>query len=110
MGFKPKQWVQRLFTEGLKREIKERGLIDTGTLYASIDINIDIDDYGVMTIDVYAVDYLKYLWFAYNLEQFVYKGSYVWSAYAQWTAWKVTQNPLLTWKVDDPKIIFNLPE
>lgn len=108
MAFKPKGFVQRQFTEALKKRIKDQGLIDTGTLYASIDCTVSIDEFGVMTVDVYSVDYLKYIWFEYSLDKFVNKGSFVWSAYAQWTAYKVQQNPLLTWKVDNPKIVFNI--
>lgn len=106
--FKPKQWNQRQFTEGLRKEIKNAGLIETGTLYGSIDISVTIDDNGVMTLDIYAVEYLKYLWFGYNLENFVYKGAYLWTAYAQWLDYMTKKYPSLNWKQPTPKVKFNL--
>lgn len=108
MAFKPKQWTQREFTEGLKKEVKEKGLIQTGALYESIDCSVEIDEYGVMTVTIYAMPYLKYLWFEYSLDKFVRRGTFVWAAYAQWTAYKVKRQPLLDWKVTDPKIEFEI--
>lgn len=112
MAFRLPQWLQRQFTEGLKKEIKQQGLIETGALYESIDCRVEIDEFGVMTITVFSVDYLKYLWFAYNLEKFVYKGSFLWAAYAQWTAYKVRQNPTLNWRVNERNmsIVFELED
>lgn len=106
--FKPKQWTQRQFTEALKKQIKEQGLIDTGAMYASIDCSVSIDEFGVMTVDIYSVEYLKYLFYEYSLDKFLDRGNFVWASYAQWTAYKVEQNPMLEWKVTNPKIIIEL--
>jgi hypothetical protein len=106
--FRPKQWVQRQFRDGIKRAIKDNGLIDTGAMYDSIDVDVSIDEFGVMTVEIYSVEYLKYHWERFNLDRFVDYGNFVWAAYAQWTAYKVEQNPMLTWNVTDPKIIFEL--
>ena len=108
--FSPKRWTQRQFTEALKKQIKKQGLIDTGALYESIDCTVSIDEFGVMTVDVYAMDYIKYLWFPYSLDKFVYTGNFIWTSYAQWTDYKTKQQPIINWKVDNPRIVFNLPD
>jgi hypothetical protein len=106
--FRPKQWKQRQFREALKKEIKQQGLIDTGALYESIDVNVTIDEFGVMTVDVYSVEYLKYLFYEYSLDNFLERGNFVSSSYKEWTEYKIAQNPTLDWKVTNPKIIIEL--
>ena len=108
MSFRPKQFIQRQFREGLKKEILSEGLYETGTLYESIDVNVTIDEVGLMTIEVFSVDYLKYLWDRFNLADFAYRGGYVEQAYRQWMGYKIEQNPMLNWNLTAPKIIFRL--
>jgi len=47
-------------TNSFKDIIRQNGLIDTGTLLASIRCFVTVSN-GVMTIDLYAIDYMKYL-------------------------------------------------
>tara|TARA_R110000772_G_scaffold186495_1_gene297687 strand:+ start:1938 stop:2273 length:336 start_codon:yes stop_codon:yes gene_type:complete len=110
MSFRPKQFVQRLFRDQLKKEILDNDLYDTGAMYESIDVNVTVDELGVMYINIYSVDYLKYHWDRFNLEDFVYRGSGVELAYRQWAAWMLEKFPNLQWNLPAPKVIVNLNE
>lgn len=103
--------IEREWRNALRRLIRKRGLIDTGLLVESVEIRANIDDFGVLEIDIESVDYIKYLYEPYKLDEFIYTSNLVSRAYAGWVAEKAKQFPLIDWSMKlKPKIVVNLPE
>lgn len=108
MAFKPLAYINQAATDALKRQIKQKQLIDTGLMYDSTYCMVEIDEFGVMTVEIYSTEYLKFLFDEWTLYQFTTdRNGWVNAAYKQWTAWKVKQNPMLNWKVPNPKVTFD---
>lgn len=101
--------IERDWRNALRRLIRARGLVDTGLLVESVEITADIDEFGVLEIDVQAVDYIKYLFEPYGLEDFVYYSNIVSRAYMEWLNEKKKQYPLVDWGAKfKPKIVITL--
>lgn len=101
--------IERDWRNALRRLIRARGLVDTGLLVESVEITANIDEFGVLEIDVEAVDYIKYLYNEYNLEDFVYEKNIVSRAYMEWLNIKKQQYPLIDWGVKfKPRIVVTL--
>lgn len=103
--------IERDWRNALRRLIRKRGLVDTGLLVESVEISAEIDDFGVLEINIDAVDYIKYLYEPYNLGEFVYYDNIVSRAYMEWLNVKAKQYPMINWKTKfKPKIVVNLPD
>jgi hypothetical protein len=103
--------IERDWRNALRRLIRKRGLVDTGLMVESVEIWAEIDDFGVLEINIEAVDYLKYLYEPFNLGEFVYEDNIVSRAYMEWTQEKAKDFPFIDWKRKfKPRIIVNLPE
>lgn len=104
---------ERDIRNALRREIRRQGLIDTGLLHDSIEIQANINDAGVLFIEVFAVDYINYLWEPYKLYNFIYKGDLISLAYMQWIDYMTKKNPafgFLKKAERNARVVFELPE
>lgn len=103
--------IERDWRNALRRLIRREGLVDTGLLVESVEVWAEIDEFGVLEINIEAVDYIKYLYEPYDLGRFVYESNIVSRAYMEWINLKAQQYPFIDWKQKlKPKIIVNLPE
>lgn len=112
MAYRVSKQIEREMRAALRKEINRQGLIDTGLLYDSIEVYAEIDDFGVMEVTVDAMDYIKFLWVPYKLDQFIYSGNMVSRAYAGWLYERAKKYPLLDFGSNNFKatIVFNIPE
>lgn len=59
----------------IKKELKKKGLVDTGKLLKSVSAEIKFDSDGGFTINVYSEDYFKYLDDRYRITEDAFNSS-----------------------------------
>lgn len=62
MAYRAKRREEGRLARLFQKVIKEKDLIDTGLLYRSVDVNVQVTNAGLMLVDVSSQDYLKYLY------------------------------------------------
>lgn len=89
--------INQRLTDRFKRLIRKYSLIDSGELYRSIQIVASVDNLGNVSIQIYSVDYLKYLWDKYPLSaDFQFARGFediVSSLMEEWTIYMSRMNP-----------------
>lgn len=67
--------VENIIQDLFKRQIRRKGLIKTGRLINSIDIDLRFNRQGVATITIIAVYYFEFLMWRYNIIDDVFGSS-----------------------------------
>lgn len=89
--------INQKLTDRFKRLIRKYSLIDTGELYRSIEIVASVDNLGNVYVQIYSVDYLKYLWDRFPLaSDFQYARGFdnlIGEIMQEWTLYMSRMNP-----------------
>lgn len=87
--------INKRLSMRLKRAIRSLQLIDTGSLYSSINIRVYVSDLGQITMEIEAMYYIVYLWEKHGIE-FVFFGrgfqDYVSEILQEWADYMVRKD------------------
>jgi len=88
MAFRANRNRERKLIRVFQQVIDQHGLIDTGALRASVDVEVTISNNGLMLVDVSSQDYLKYLYERFFLlEDFSRKADFKSAIQDIWQDW-----------------------
>lgn len=88
MAFRANRNKEARLVKVFQQVIDDNGLIDTGALRASVDVEVRITNAGLMLVDVSSQDYLKYLYERFFLiEDFTAKQGFKEAVADIWKDW-----------------------
>ena len=100
MAFQVSEKIENQMARRFQRLIRKRNLIDTGSLWRSIDITAEVDDSGFIKIKIFSEDYLKYLDERFTLTSDFTRArgfnKLVRDIYAEWITYMIRRFPRLT--------------